>query len=60
MAAENRIVVGLPGRYEAAKTALREYEQRVGKALIYANSLPESETKTALVSVLLGYNDDSV
>ncbi len=59
MAAENRVVVELPARYEAAKEAVRVYEGRVAQALRYVADLPESETKTAIFNALWGI-DDSV
>ena len=58
---ENRVVVGLPARYESAKNAVREYECRIAAALHYANTLP-AETRDTIHSILLGYksDDDSV
>jgi hypothetical protein len=59
MAAENRVVVELPARYEAAKNAVREYEQRVAKALHYASTLSDEEARATLQSILLGYDNDN-
>lgn len=57
---KNRVVIGLPERYESAKEAVQMLEKRIAAARVIAEFFAAGRTKEELLKTLDGVYDDSL